>query len=101
MVSNHSLNVLAENIFIDKIKNKKISSNNIYRYWKSSREEAKNIIIVKSIIKEAPYCIIINRIINKIYEFIIYILNIIISLILTYILLYILCFIYILIENDY
>ena len=49
MVSNHSLNVLAENIFIDKIKNKKISSNNIYRYWKSSREEAKNIIIVKSI----------------------------------------------------
>ena len=79
MSSNHSLNSLAENIFIDKIKNKKISSNNIYKYWKSSREEAKNIIKAKKIMKDAPYCILIHNIIM-------YFMNIIISLIILYLL---------------
>jgi len=93
MSSNHSLNSLAENIFIDKIKNKKISSNNIYKYWKSSREEAKNIIKAKKIMKDAPYCILIHNIIM-------YFMNIIISLIMIYILFYIYCFIYIIFEKN-
>ena len=44
MIGNNSLNVLAESIFIDKIKNKKISSKKIHNYRKSAREEAKSII---------------------------------------------------------
>jgi ABC-type lipoprotein release transport system permease subunit len=93
MNSNQSLNILAENIFIDKIKNKKIPSNNIYKYWKSSREEAKNIIKAKKIMKDAPYCILIHNTIM-------YFMNIIISLIMIYILFYIYCIIYIIFEKN-
>lgn len=102
MIGNNSLNVLAESIFIDKIKNKKISSKKIHNYWKSAREEAKSIITAKTIINEAPYCIIIHKIIYNIYSFIMYIANIIISLIMVYILMYIICFIYIILihKND-
>lgn len=91
-----SLNILAENIFIDKIKNKYIPSHTIHSYWKSSREEAKNIITTKEIIKNAPHCIIINNIINFIMNIISNIIIKIIILMLIYILLYICCFIYIL-----
>ena len=76
MISNHSLNVLAENIFIDKIKNKKISINKIHKYWKDAREDAKYIIKTKIIFDK------INKVINNFN-------NIIISLILVYLLLYI------------
>ena len=76
MISNHSLNVLAENIFIDKIKNKKISINKIHKYWKDAREDAKHIIKTKIILDK------INKVINNFN-------NIIISLILVYLLLYI------------
>lgn len=100
MSSNHSLNSLAENIFIDKIKNKKISSNNIYKYWKSSREEAKNIIKAKKIMKDAPYCILIHNYIIIVFNYIMYFMNIIISLIMIYILFYIYCFIYIIFEKN-
>jgi hypothetical protein len=76
MISNHSLNVLAENIFIDKIKNKKISINKIHKYWKDARADAKYIIKTKIILDK------INKVINNFN-------NMIISLILVYLLLYI------------
>jgi predicted PurR-regulated permease PerM len=90
MTLDNSLNILAENIFIDKIKNKKISINKIHKYWKNAREDAKDIIKTKKLMNR------INKIINNIYDFIIFIINIIISIILVYILLYIYCFIYVL-----
>ncbi len=100
MNSNHSLNILAETIFIDKIKNKKIASKNIYKYWNSSKEEAKNIIKAKKIMKDAPYCILIHNTIINVYNYVMYFMNIIISLIMIYILFYIYCFIYIIFEKN-
>jgi predicted PurR-regulated permease PerM len=90
MTLDNSLNILAENIFIDKIKNKKISINKIHKYWKNAREDANAIIKTKKLMNR------INKIIYNIYDFIIFIINIIISIILVYILLYIYCFIYVL-----
>jgi len=85
-MSNHSINALAENIFIDKIKNNNISSDNIYKCWKSSREEAKKLLFI-------------NKISNDIYNFIMYCMNIIISLIFIYILFYIYCIIYLICDK--
>jgi hypothetical protein len=79
--SHHPPKALIENIFINKIKNKNISSDKIHNYWKAAKDEAILIMNIKYLIKNT-------------YYYFYYIIDIIIKLLITYILLYCIIFIF-------